>query len=636
MKGKTLFKTIIVVFLVAWACLALWPTYKLHNLTAERRLDLENKGKLVPLLNKAIKLGLDLQGGMYLTYEIDLPELVSQMAENKDPIFEDLMTQVREDMNVRSEGFFALMMEKFTAQNVPLHRYWGDRRDSDAKIINYLEEQSGDAMNRAMQKLRNRIDQFGVSEPNIQKVGARRILIELPGVTNETRAKELIGKTALLEWSLLKDPRVFMETVEKIDNAMGRERKGESVENIEPAEKDTTKAVAQQKESQDQSISVSELFGESEELDTATAAIEDTSLLVDEGIFQENPFIALLRNIRGHEVAVPVDNIHAVKRILARPDLNRFIPSDAAIRWGSEDFEVDGKKYRDLYMVKKEPALLGKHITDARVTIGSDVRSQGRPIVSFALDSRGRRIFARVTAANLEKRLAIILDSMVVSAPVIQTKIPDGRGTITGIPTMDEAKMIAIVLRVGALPAPLRIVEERTVGPSLGQDSIDSGERAILFGFGLVVLFMVVYYRLGGLIANVALLMNILLLLAMLAQFGFTLTLPGIAGIVLTIGMAVDANVLVFERIREELRTGKTVRASIDAGYGRAFRTIFDANFTTLMTAFVLYYFGSGPIRGFAVTLAIGIVVSMFTALVVTRMIFDVITSRKVMKSLSI
>ena len=196
--------------------------------------------------------------------------------------------------------------------------------------------------------------------------------------------------------------------------------------------------------------------------------------------------------------------------------------------------------------------------------------------------------------------------------------------------------MIAIVLRVGALPAPLRIVEERTVGPSLGQDSIDSGERAILFGFGLVVLFMVVYYRLGGLIANVALLMNILLLLAMLAQFGFTLTLPGIAGIVLTIGMAVDANVLVFERIREELRTGKTVRASIDAGYGRAFRTIFDANFTTLMTAFVLYYFGSGPIRGFAVTLAIGIVVSMFTALVVTRMIFDVITSRKVMKSLSI
>ena len=205
MKGKTLFKTIIVVFLVAWACLALWPTYKLHHLTAEHRLQLENEGKLVPLLNKAIRLGLDLQGGMYLTYEIDLPELVSQMAENKDPIYEDLMTQVREDMNVRSIGFFELMMEKFTAQNIPLHRYWGDRRDSDEKIIKYLQEQANDAMDRAMQKLRNRIDQFGVAEPNIQKVGARRILIELPGVTNETRAKELIGKTALLEWSLLKD-----------------------------------------------------------------------------------------------------------------------------------------------------------------------------------------------------------------------------------------------------------------------------------------------------------------------------------------------------------------------------------------------------------------------------------------------
>jgi SecD/SecF fusion protein len=636
MKGKTLFKTILVLFLIAWACLALWPTYKLHHLTPDQREELDDEGKLVPLLEKGIRLGLDLQGGMYLTYEIDLPELVSQMAENKDPIFEDLMSQVREDMNVRSEDFFDILMEKFTTEKVALHRYWGDRRDSDDKIKKFLQEQADDAMDRAMQKLRNRIDQFGVAEPNIQKVGARRILIELPGVTDQDRAKALIGKTALLEWSLLKDSRVFMETVEKIDKALSNERKGESVENIELAAKDSTETPAEQKESQDKSISVSELFGESEELDTSAAAEEDTSLLVDEGIFQENPFIALLRNIRGHEVAVPLENIRAVKRILLREDMKRFVPSDAVLRWGSEDFEIDGKKYRDLYMVKKEPALLGKHITDARVTIGNDVRSQGRPIVSFALDARGRRIFARVTAANLEKRLAIILDSMVVSAPVIQTKIPDGRGTITGIPTMDEAKMIAIVLRVGALPAPLRIIEERTVGPSLGQDSIDSGQKAILLGFGLVVLFMLVYYRLGGLIANIALVMNILLLLAMLAQFGFTLTLPGIAGIVLTIGMAVDANVLVFERIREELKTGKTVRASIDAGYGRAFRTILDANVTTLMTAFVLYYFGSGPIRGFAITLAIGIVVSMFTALVVTRMIFDVITSRKVMRTLSI
>jgi SecD/SecF fusion protein len=636
MKGKTLFKTIVVIFLVAWACIALWPTYKLHNLTPDQRESLDNEGKLVPLLEKEIRLGLDLQGGMYLTYEIDLPELVSQMAENKDPIFEDLMNQVREDMNVRSEDFFDILMEKFTTEKVALHRYWGDRRDSDDRIKKFLQEQANDAMDRAMQKLRNRIDQFGVAEPNIQKIGARRILIELPGVTDQDRAKELIGKTALLEWSLLKDSRVFMESVEKIDKAIGKERKGESVENLELAEKDSTETVTEQKESQDKSISVSELFGESEELDTVAAAKEDTSLLVDEGIFQENPFIALLRNIRGHEVAVPVENIRAVKRILSREDMKRFIPSDAAVRWGAEDFEVDGKKYRDLYLVKKEPALLGKHITDARVTIGSDIRSQGRPIVSFALDARGRRIFARVTAANLDKRLAIILDSMVVSAPVIQTKIPDGRGTITGIPTMDEAKMIAIVLRVGALPAPLRIIEERTVGPSLGQDSIESGQKAILFGFGLVVLFMIVYYRMAGFIANIALVMNILLLLAMLAQFGFTLTLPGIAGIVLTIGMAVDANVLVFERIREELKTGKTVRASIDAGYGRAFRTILDANVTTLMTAFVLYYFGSGPIRGFAVTLAIGIVVSMFTALVVTRMIFDAITSRKVMRTLSI
>ncbi len=641
MKGKTLFKTLMVIVLVAWAMLTLWPTYKLHTLTQAQRETLDVEGKLSPLLEKGIRLGLDLQGGMYLTYEIDLPELLTQIAENKDLVFDEIMTQVREELNTRPEDIMQLLTEQFQQRDIPLHRYWGDRRDSDEKVKKELQDQANDAMDRAMQKLRNRIDQFGVAEPSIQKVGGRRILIQLPGVTDQARAKELIGKTALLEFSLVKDSRVFMETVEKIDKALARARKGESTEDLEFEPRDSTETVAEQKESRDKSISVSELFGDEEPAeeavsDTGETAPADTSLLVDEGIFEDNPFIALLRNISGRDVIVPLENINAVKKVLDRPDMQVYIPSDAVLRWGSEDLTVEGKKYRELYMIKKEPALLGKHITDARVTIGNDIQSQGKPVVSFALDASGRRTFGRVTGANLDKRLAIVLDSMVVSAPVIQSKIPDGRGVITGIATMDEAKMIAIVLRVGALPAPLRVIEERTVGPSLGRDSIRSGQTAALIGFGLVVIFMVIYYRASGLIANVALLMNILLLMALLAQFGFTLTLPGIAGIVLTIGMAVDANVLVFERIREELKTGKTVRASIDAGYARAFRTIFDANLTTLMTAVVLYQFGSGPIRGFAVTLAIGIVVSMFTALFVTRLIFDATTSRKVMKKLSI
>jgi len=636
MKGKNLFKTMLVVVLVLWAFVALWPTYKLQSLSPTEQKTLEAEGELMPLLEKGIRLGLDLQGGMYLTYEIDLPELFSQIAENKDPIFEEIMENVRGSLNVKTEDFLTILIEEFKTQDIPLHRYWGERRDSDAKVEDFLEDQAKDAMDRAMQKLRNRIDQFGVAEPTIQKIGSRRILIELPGVTNQERAKELIGKTALLEFSLVKDPRVVMETIEKIDQAVARARKGESINEMELLPKDTTEAVAEQKESQDKAVSVSELFGE-EEIDADIEQAEaDTALLVDENLFEENPFIALLRNTQGRDVAVPVENVRAVKRILAREDIQRFIPSDAVFRWNAETFKVENKDYRELFLVKKEPALLGKHVTDARVTIGNDIKSQGRPVVNFALDPKGRRIFSRVTGANLDKRLAIILDSMVTSAPVIQTKIPDGRGQITGIPGMDEAKMTAIVLRVGALPAPLRVIEERTVGPSLGTDSVNSGKMAALIGFGIVVLFMIIYYRTAGLIANVALLMNLLLLMAMLAQFGFTLTLPGIAGIVLTIGMAVDANVLVFERIREELKTGKTVRASIDSGYSRAFKTILDANITTLMTAVVLYQFGSGPIRGFAVTLAIGIVISMFTALVVTRMIFDGMTSRKVMKQLSI
>ena len=355
-------------------------------------------------------------------------------------------------------------------------------------------------------------------------------------------------------------------------------------------------------------------------------------------MFEENPFLALLRDTRryGHNVSVPIENVTAVDRIIQREDIQRLVPSDAEFLWGSEPFQIADRTYRELFLLKKEAELTGQYLTDARVTIGSDVQSAGQPEVHFSLNRQGARIFSRVTAANIGKLMAIVLDNRVVEDAVIQTKIPDGRSRITGIGEMDKAKMVSIVLEVGALPAPVEIIQERTIGPSLGQDSITRGKYSALIGMCIVVIFMILYYRMSGMIADVALLMNLLIVLAILAQFRFTLTLPGVAGIVLTIGMAVDANVLVFERIREELRTGKTVRASIDAGYARAFRTILDANVTTLLTALVLYQFGTGPIRGFAVTLSIGIVVSMFTALVVTRLIFTHITARRTLTRLSI
>ena len=435
---------------------------------------------------------------------------------------------------------------------------------------------------------------------------------------------------------MLKDPMVFSDVIERIDETLGRERGVAAEEDSESAAQDSSEVAQESHESQDKVISVSELFDEADV--TPEEAEGDTSLLVDDQIFQENPFLALLRNTRqqGRDVSVPVENVSAVERIIAREDMQMLLPPDAEFLWGSESFDIADREYRELFLVKKEAELTGAYLTDARVTIGSDVQSAGRPEVHFTLNRQGARVFSRVTAANIEKRMAIVLDERVVSAPRIQTKIPDGRGRITGIDDMDEAKMISIVLEVGALPAPVEIIQEQTIGPSLGRDSINQGLWSFVIGMCIIVVFMMIYYRMAGAIADVALLMNILLLLAVLAQFRFTLTLPGVAGIVLTIGMAVDANVLVFERIREELRTGKTVRASIDAGYARAFKTIMDANITTLLTALVLYQFGTGPIRGFAVTLSIGIVVSMFTALVVTRVILNYITSRRTLTQLSI
>ncbi len=400
------------------------------------------------------------------------------------------------------------------------------------------------------------------------------------------------------------------------------------------------KAKEEQKVSEDDVVSVSELFGD-EEIplgeEEISASEGDTSLLVDKEMFEENPFLALLRTAErgGSEVIVPVENVNAVDRILAREDVQSRIPPNAEFLWSSEEQKVGDRSYKTLYLVNTDAALTGKYLEDARVTIGSDVKSAGRPVVNFTLDRAGARIIGRVSGANIGKRMAIVLDQKVFTAPVIQSKL-GASSQITGSESMEDAQLIAIILKAGALPAPVSIIEERTVGASLGEDSIRQGAGSALIGMCLVILFMLIYYRMSGIVANVALIFNLILLFAVLAQFGFVLTLPGVAGIVLTIGMAVDANVLVFERIREELRTGKTVRASIDSGYSRAFKTILDANITTLLTALVLYQFGSGPIRGFAVTLSIGIIVSMFTALVVTRAIFDTITSRWTLKTLSI
>lgn len=493
---------------------------------------------------KKINLGLDLQGGMHLVLEVETDKAVENRVERlaqdiRDQIKKERIRPVRIEhsergritVDVRNRGenyarFKKLLENDF--QNIA--EFNRNENEASFSIALGLPEEEIDhikrsAVDQALETIRNRIDQFGVSEPDIRRQGERRILIQLPGIKDTQRAKNLIGKTALLEFKL-----------------------------------------------------------------------------VDE----ENDINAALKG---------------------------DVPPGDEILYEVRKDPITGGTQKLPYLVKRRAPLTGAYLTDARVQIDAQYNE---PYVGIAFDKKGARIFARITEENVKKRLAIVLDNRIHSAPVIQEKIAGGQARITGSFTTEEAHDLAIVLRAGALPAPVKIIEERTVGPSLGTDSIRMGLISMGVGGILVILFMVVYYKGAGLIADLALILNIILISGGLAAFQATLTLPGIAGIILTIGMAVDANVLIFERIREELRLGKTPHASIDAGYGRATLTILDANVTTLIAALVLFQFGTGPVKGFAVTLSLGVLSSLFTALIFTRSIFDYFLIQRRVKKLSI
>ena len=457
---------------------------------------------------------------------------------------------------------------------------------------NLSDDEKTDVVARALEVIRNRIDQFGVSEPIIHREGDWRIVVELPGVQDIERAKGLIGKTARLEFKILESAEDRVGMIEKIDTYLAAQAPADSTKTDDPLLGQTT---------------------------------DDTP--------------SLSRYVRsfGRDLVVLEDNILTVRDILDRPSVQKLTPPDAQFLWGSKVEEMaDGQLYRVLYYVKRRVEMTGEILSDASVTTGQSFENAGQPIVNFTTTSQGVRLFGRVTGANVDERMAIILDNQVYSAPTIRSKISQGSGIIEGTGTLDEAKDLAIVLRAGALPADVYIVEDRTVGPSLGRDSVEQGKNAAAIGLAIVIVFMVIYYGFSGLVADFALVLNLVFVMAILAAFQGTLTLPGIAGIILTIGMAVDANVLILERIREELRSGKTVRAAIENGYARAVQTIVDANVTTIITAIVLYQYGTGPIKGFALTLMIGIVSSMFTAIFVTRTIYDAIVSRQINPSLNI
>jgi SecD/SecF fusion protein len=489
---------------------------------------------------------------------------------------------------------------------------------------NVPKEATGDLLDRAYTVIENRINGLGVAEPSIQKQGTERIIVELPGFRDEGAASKVIGSTAQLEFNLLREPAELDKAIKVIDNALkGQKTADTGAAAAAAADTSATK----KKEAQSKAQSLFE--GKDQSKDTAAAA-ESTETAEEKAAAAS--FSELLSGI-GEQIGVLESNKSKVDGILSRKDVREALERSGLggsnFLWGHETRVLNAAIYRMLYYVKSRPEMRGDAIKDARGSIDRGGFSAGQAIVELEMNNRGARTFGRVTGANVGKYLAIVLDSTVYSAPVIRSKIPSGRAQIEGSFTMEEAKNLAVVLRAGALPAPVKIMEQRTVGPSLGLDSTRRGLYASIISLILVFGFMLVYYRMSGLIACGTLILNIVFVFGMMSAINSTLTLPGIAGLILNIGMAVDANVLIYERIREELRFGKTVRSAIDAGFKRALITIMDSQLTTLITALILLWAGTGPIKGFAITLTFGLIISLFTQITVTRAIFDLIPISK-------
>ena len=633
MNSKLTPRFLMIGLVLIWAMWAIWPTFQYQRLSDAEKETLREEGKLAQIESRTIKQGLDLKGGMYIVLEVDLPTLMETLAENKDGKFNRSIASVRNQLKRIPEAkFFTLFTTTSEENNLKLSRYYYDYGSSNSDIIVALEDEAEDAINRVLEILVNRIDQFGVAEPTIQKQGNQRIIVELAGVQDSERARALLESTALLEFFIVKDINTTNQLMVRIDQVL----KGD--ESLAAVTKTTIDKKSNEfQESDDQTVSVSELFGETEDSEASS-----DSAVVDENIFAERPFSAMLRNL-GQTIGVPEKNVYAVKKILERPEVQEKLAAVGGMFLFSHKAEeyplVDGtlETMYSLFLVEDAAELTGGVVEEAKANLGPQgSTSAGQPIVNLTMNSDGARKWSIVTGSNVGRQVALVLDKKVHMAPNIREKISGGSTLIEGFADINEAKDIAIVLRAGALPAPVDIIEERVIGPSLGADSVRSGTLSVIIGLGIVLVFMLIYYRFSGLIADFALIWNIVLVLAVLASLQATLTLPGIAGLILTVGMSIDANVIIFERIREELRKGKTPKAAVKSGYDRALTTIIDANMTTVIAALVLWQFGTGPIKGFATVLFWGILISMFTAIFVTRTIFNTLTSRKGFTKLSI
>ncbi len=671
MKQGKIGPILIIVLPLLAAAYLLWPTYRASNLEKERQrfvdardsvglasFDKTSGDALRKAREERIKLGLDLRGGMYVTLEIDVVRLLEEAASRDaaDELLREVIEKTRQMAETTDEEVMDIFKRNFDALARPkgktLLSYYeiADRNADEAAVLKRLGENVNQAIDQAMEIVRRRIDKYGVSEPTIQKQGSRRIVVELPGVADEKEVRSLLQTTARLEFKLVRNNAEIARAFAQIDQLL--KNKGVMpVVAVDSTKKDSTKVVASA------TTKVDSTKKDSTKADTAKKSAnpmdkyaglpqeeqakrfrEDypfTSLFVgfvappngqpqqiifNKEIFQNKEFPEA-----DYIFQVPEANVKQVEAILARPDVKRILTNEYAVhiaakpdRRGAQD--VPGQGIFEMYGTKGDAELTGDVITNALATFDQQTN---QPEVIMDMSADGAERWARITGANIKKRVAVVLDDRVYTAPTVQNKITGGRSQITGSANIEEAKLLEIILKAGALKAPLKVVEERVIGPSLGEDSIRKGVISTLAAAALVVLFMALYYAAGGLIADVAVLINILLIIALLAAFKGTLTLPGIAGLILTLGMAVDVNILIYERIREELYRGRTLRAAVDEGFKRAFGAIIDSNILTVITGIILFKIGTGPIQGFAVTLIIGVLMTLFTAITVSRAIIE-------------
>lgn len=585
-----------------------------------------------------LSLGLDLQGGMHVTLEVSPVDIIKGLSGNSEnPAFLEALNLAQQKQRSSQESFANLFYQSFREVNPEgkLSSIFANAANRgrisldspDDEIMQIIQSEIDDAIDRSFEILRTRVDRFGTSQPNIQKLpGTGRIQVELPGVDNRERVRRLLSGVAKLEFWEVNELQEIAPTLTAINTKLMEENRL-ATERLASDESES----AEDSYTSDEDALSSLIEGDQNDVDSATEDLA-TQLASDSTSIDslENAFASPLFSLRQapyYSLFYNVKDTSRINRILARPEIRALIPNNMKYFWKNQPIEGEGgQEVLELLFVKVRrgglPPLTGEVITDAR----PDFDETGSPGVSMQMNANGAKIWKRLTGENLNRRIAIVLDGYVYSAPNVITEIPNGSSQITGSFTIEESKDLANILKAGKLPAPTRIVEEAVIGPTLGKEAQKEGVISIVAGLVIVVLFMISYYSKGGFVANIALIFNIFFILGILAQLNAALTLPGIAGIVLTIGMSIDANVLIFERIREEIRGGSTLMNAISTGYSKAYSSIIDANVTTFLIGVIMYALGQGPIKGFATTLMIGIASSFFSAVFITRVVITWLT----------